>query len=84
MVQYLEQVDRTVQSIMGPRCESAIQYAFGNLTQMVQSSSGARKAGDLFNTCNTIKPAASGDWKELASFWSTLISPWMGTVQVCC
>jgi hypothetical protein len=80
MVSYLEVVDRSLASIGGQACDTAVRAATTQIGQMIQSSSGAAQLSTLFNTCQPLA-TVQADWQQAATFSSSLMGNFMGTVQ---
>jgi pimeloyl-ACP methyl ester carboxylesterase len=76
MVSFLEVVGRSLATIGGVACDTAVRTANQQIDQMITTSAGAAQLSTMFNTCEQINP---NDWQQVATFASNVMGNWMGT-----
>jgi len=77
MISYLNVVDQSIDRLSGLNCEKNIQKATNQIQDAISTVKGRSYLSALFQTCTNL----TSDWKDIATFMSTLMGNWMGTVQ---
>lgn len=75
-LQYLDVVEQSISYFTGKVCDNLIRNATSEIQQMLQSDSGKKKVEEMFNVCQPLNTSL-----DIATFMSSLMGNWMGTVQ---
>jgi len=74
--QYLDVVDRSLSYFAGPECDAKIAAANKQIALLFHSQQGTLQVEQMFNTCSNFNGQ-----NDIATFASTLMGNFMGTVQ---
>jgi len=74
--QYLDVVDSSLDKLTGQWCDANIRSATQQIQSMLLSATGQAQLQTMFQTCTVPKAP-----KDIATFMSSLMGNWMGTVQ---